>query len=113
MKKKVALLVSVFIVFGLVILGYKELKQFIQISSLKKKEPKAIVVKNLNVNVNQYLKTNKNNVPIYESLDGKLIVIATLTKGQEINSKDFYDNNWYEIRVGNNYGLIPKKMSYY
>ncbi|MBE3568596.1 MAG: polysaccharide deacetylase family protein [Bacillales bacterium] len=107
MKKKVALLVSVIIVFGLVILSYKELKQFVQISSLKKKEPKAIVVKNLNVN--QFLKTNKNNVPIYESLDGKLIVMATLTKGQEINSKDFYDHNWYEIRVGNNYGFISKK----
>jgi peptidoglycan/xylan/chitin deacetylase (PgdA/CDA1 family)/ribosomal protein L30E len=109
MKKKIALLVSALMVFGLVLLGFKELKPFIQIRSLKKKEPKAIVVKNLNVKVNRYLKTNKNNVPIYEFLDGKLIVIATLTKGQEINSKDFYDNNWYKIRVGNNYGLISKK----
>lgn len=108
MNKKIALLIPIFIIIGVVILGFKEFTQFNQISDLKKKKPKAIVVKNLKVDVKKYLQTNKNDVPIYESLDGKLIIVATLSKGQEVNSTEDHNPKWYEVRIGNNYGMVSK-----
>lgn len=97
MKKKVALLVSALLVFGLVILGFKEHRQVKQISSLKVKQPIAILVKNINVKV--------KSVPIYESLDGKSVEIATLYKDQGINSAEDH-----ETMVGDNNGFDSKKV---
>lgn len=110
MKKKTALLISAVAVIVVIIFSFKEFPSLHHPRTIKYIKPtKAIVVKNLNVNVGQYLKTDKNNVPIYESLDGKLFLIATLAYGQEINSKEEYDHKWYEVRIGNNYGFIPKQ----
>ncbi|WP_066372395.1 polysaccharide deacetylase family protein [Neobacillus fumarioli] len=109
MKKKIALFIPLLIVVGLVIVGFKGYTKFNHIRSLKAKKPKAIVVKNVDVNVGKYLVTNKKVVPIYESLDGRLINIASLSNGQEINSNGEYGSDWYEVRVGNNYGLVSKK----
>ncbi|NRD76464.1 polysaccharide deacetylase family protein [Bacillus sp. BRMEA1] len=108
MKRKVVLLISAIILIGLVVFGCIEFQKYNHIRSLKNKKPKAIVVKNLNANIQRYYMTNKNNVPIYESLDGKLMAVATLSNGQEINSKEDYDHKWVVVRIGNNDGIISK-----
>jgi peptidoglycan/xylan/chitin deacetylase (PgdA/CDA1 family) len=107
MKRRIIAFISIFTVAGLIF-------GFIVYPKLQSHKGKSYNQNKANINIsnlpdNQLLMTNKNNVPIYEFLDGKSIMIATLPIKEEIKSLNDYHQNWYQVRFGNGFGYIPKK----